>query len=376
MRRYFVGLSLLAGAVWWAQAAPAAAQGCVSYSSPLQGYLYGYCYGYPFDGRVFPVNVPSGANATTFVLGTLGAVYPNNALSLSPPLQGPAPSLISAAQTGDSLSANPTTIQPVNTLPTNGLAFATAGTTGGTGTGFAGIAAPLTSTTNVYGITPAPPAPGAPAASPSSGPAPAATQVSTGTFSPGLPMAALASLVPGLGFSGYAGYGYPYSGYPFNSGLTVTYNGYPFPIFGWPGSFGYPFYVRRGFDPSATLDQKWQSLDAVPLPSGGYQLVWTVGTSFSGTSHEIFQCPQPDTPTWACRSLAVVNAETRTYGPVAGGYTYVVRSSGYGGYTGTIGWGGQLEAESTRLPLPTVPPGGWPAPAAPAEGAGATSSTP
>lgn len=372
MRRYLLlGLGLLAGAVWLVQAPSAAAQGCVSYSSPLQGYLYGYCYGYPFDGRVFPVNVPSGANATTFVLGTLGAVYPNNALSLSPPLQGAAPSLISAAQTGDSLSTNPTTIQPVNTLPTNGLAFATAGAGGG-GTGFAGSAPSLTS--GVYGVAPAPAGPGGAAASPSSGPAPTATRVSTGDLSPGLPMAALVSLVPGLGFSGYAGYGYPYSGYPFHSGLTVTYNGYPFPIFGWPGSFGYPFYVRRGFDPSATLDQKWQSLDAVPLPTGGWQLVWTVGTSFSGTSHEIFQCPQPDTPTWACRPLAVVNAEIRTYGPVAGGYTYVVRSSGYGGYTGTIGWGGALEAESTRLPLPVVPPGGWPE--APPAGGAAGGSTP
>lgn len=375
MRRYLLfGLGLLAGAVWLGQAPPAAAQGCVSYSSPLQGYLYGYCYGYPFDGRVFPVNVPSGANATTFVLGTLGAVYPNNALSLSPPLQGAAPSLISAAQTGDSLSTNPTTIQPVNTLPSNGLAFATAGATSG-GTGFAGNAPSLTS--GVYGVAPAPAGPGGAAASPSSGPAPTVARVSTGDFSPGLPMAALVSLVPGLGFSGYAGYGYPYSGYPFHSGLTVTYNGYPFPIFGWPGSFGYPFYVRRGFDPSATLDQKWQSLDAVPLPSGGWQLVWTVGTSFSGTSHEIFQCPQPDTPTWACRPLAVVNAEIRTYGPVAGGYTYVVRSSGYGGYTGTIGWGGALEAESTRLPLPVVPPGGWPeVPPAPPAGGAAGGSTP
>ena len=367
MRRYLLGLGLLVGVVWLVHAPTTEAQGCVSYSSPLQGYLYGYCYGYPFDGRIFPVNAPSGANATTFVLGTLGAVYPNNALSLSPPLQGAAPSLISAAQTGDSLSTNPTTLSPVNTLLGNSLAFATAGTAAsGAGTGFTGTSPSVTS--SVYGVFPGGPA-GAPA-SPSSGPAPASTQVTTGTLTPGLPMAALASLVPGLGFSGYAGYGYPYSGYPFHSGLTVTYNGFQFPIFGWPGSFGYPFYVRRGFDPSATLDQKWQSLDAVPLPSGGWQLIWTVGTSLSGTSHEIFQCPQPDTPTWACRSLAVLNSETRTYGPVTGGYTYVVRSSGYGGYTGTIGWGGNLEAESTRLPLPVVPPGGWPeAPTAPASSA-------
>jgi hypothetical protein len=122
------------------------------------------------------------------------------------------------------------------------------------------------------------------------------------------------------------------------------------PIYGWPGSFGYNVGPRRGFNPYATTDAYRQTLDAV--------VAWTTGTTFSNTSHEIFQCPEADTPLVACRSVGVVNAETRTFGPVPGGYTYVVRTQGYGGYTGTIGWGSGLEAGSSRLPLPLVPPAG------------------
>jgi len=359
MRRFVLVLGLLVGAAWLSSAPPAEAQGCVAYSSPLQGYLYGYCYGYPFDSRLFPVNVPSGANATTFALGTLGAVYPNNALQTSPQLNGVQPSIISASQTGDSLTGNPNIVNPVTTrlseqLPVPGAnGGSTAASLIGGGSGI-----------RAYGPT------GLPAAGPAGAIAPGAGGYLALAGASGLETFSI-NQNPGLEYNGFGGYGYPFSGYPFHSGLTVTYNGYMFPIFGWPGSFGYPYYGRRGFDPSATLDQKWQSLDAVPLPAGGWQLVWTVGTTFSNTSHEIFQCPQVDSPAWACRPVAVVNAETRTFGPVVGGYTYLVRSSGYGGYTGTIGWGGGLEAESTRLPLPLAPPGGWPeaAPAPPPGGA-------
>ncbi len=153
----------------------------------------------------------------------------------------------------------------------------------------------------------------------------------------------------------YMGLGFPFSGYPFAAGATITYNGYMFPIFGFPGSFGYNAGARRGFNPYATPDAYLKTLDAVWLPDGGYQLTWTTGTTFSNTSHEIFQCPEADTPIVACRSLAVVNSETRTYGPVPGGYTYVVRTTGYGGLTGTLNWGGALEAGSSRLPLPVAP---------------------
>ncbi len=136
------------------------------------------------------------------------------------------------------------------------------------------------------------------------------------------------------------------------------------PIYGWPGSFGYNVGPRRGFNPYATADAYRQTLDAVVAPDGsGYLLSWTTGTTFSGSSHEVYQCPEADTPLIACRSVGVVNAETRTFGPVPGGFTYVVRSQGYSGYTGTIGWGGQLEAGSSRLPLPLVPPAN-PAPSA------------
>jgi hypothetical protein len=129
------------------------------------------------------------------------------------------------------------------------------------------------------------------------------------------------------------------------------------PIYGWPGSFGYNLGPRRGFNPYATADAYRQTLDAVVAPNGaGYQLSWTTGTTFSNTSHEVFQCPEADTPLLACRSVGVVNAETRSFGPVPGGFTYVVRTQGYGGYTGTIGWGSGLEAGSSRLPLPLVPP--------------------
>jgi len=155
----------------------------------------------------------------------------------------------------------------------------------------------------------------------------------------------------------YSGLGFPFNGYPFAMGASITSNGYMFPIFGVPGSFGYNAGARRGFNPYATPDAYLKTLDATWLPDGGYQLTWATGTSFSNTSHEIFQCPEADTPIVACRSLTVVNAEVRTYGPVPGGYTYVVRSMGYGGYTGTIGWGGALEAGSSRLPLP-ISPGG------------------
>ena len=134
-------------------------------------------------------------------------------------------------------------------------------------------------------------------------------------------------------------------------------NGYFAPIFGWPGSWGYNVGPRRGFNPYATSDAYRQTLDAVVAPNGaGYLLSWTTGTTFSNSSHEVYQCPEADTPLVACRSVGVVNAETRTFGPVPGGFTYVVRSQGYSGYTGTIGWGGQIEAGSSRLPLPLVPP--------------------
>jgi hypothetical protein len=124
-----------------------------------------------------------------------------------------------------------------------------------------------------------------------------------------------------------------------------------------PGSFGYNVGPRRGFNPYATTDSYLQTLNAVVAPDGmGYILTWTSGTSFSGTSHEVFQCPEADTPLMACRSAGVVNAEVRTLGPVPGGFTYVIRSQGYGGLTGTVGWGGGLEAGSNRLPLPLVPP--------------------
>jgi hypothetical protein len=133
--------------------------------------------------------------------------------------------------------------------------------------------------------------------------------------------------------------------------------GYLAPIFGWPGSWGYNTGPRRGFTPFSSADAYRQTLDAVVAPNGaGYLLSWTTGTTFSNSSHEVFQCAEADTPLVACRSVAVVNAETRTFGPVPGGYTYVVRSQGYSGYTGTIGWGGQIEAGSSRLPLPLVPP--------------------
>jgi len=134
-------------------------------------------------------------------------------------------------------------------------------------------------------------------------------------------------------------------------------NGYLAPIFGWTGSWGYNTGPRRGFNPYATADAYRQTLDAVVAPNGGgYQLSWVSGTTFSNTSHEVFQCPEADTPLMACRSVGVVNAETRTFGPVPGGFTYVVRTQGYGGYTGTLGWGSGLEAGSSRLPLPLVPP--------------------
>ena len=168
----------------------------------------------------------------------------------------------------------------------------------------------------------------------------------------------------GLGSLTYSGFGFPYNypGYPFFAGANITFNGYPMPIYGFPGSFGYNAGARRGFNPYATPDAYLKTLDAVALPTGGYQLNWTTGTTFSNTSHEIFQCPEADTPLVACRSLAVVNSEVRTYGPVPGGYTYTVRSQGYGGYTGTVGWGGGLESGSSRLPLPLVAPVGSDAP--------------
>jgi len=163
----------------------------------------------------------------------------------------------------------------------------------------------------------------------------------------------------GGGGLNYAGFGFPFNGYPFNAGASVTYSGYMFPIFGIPGSFGYNAGARRGFNPYATPDAYLKTLDAVWLPDGGYQLTWTIGSTFSNTAHEVFQCPEADTPIVACRSLAVVTSENRTYGPVPGGYTYVIRTTGYGGLTGTIGWGGSLEAGSSRLPLPITPgPGG------------------
>jgi hypothetical protein len=136
-----------------------------------------------------------------------------------------------------------------------------------------------------------------------------------------------------------------------------TCSGVLAPIYGWPGSFGYNTGPRRGFNPYATADAYRQTLDAVVAPDGaGYQLSWVTRTTFSNTSHEVFQCPEADTPLMACRSVGVVNAETRTFGPVPGGFTYVVRTQGYGGYTGTLGWGSGLEAGSSRLPLPLVPP--------------------
>ncbi len=171
----------------------------------------------------------------------------------------------------------------------------------------------------------------------------------------------------GAGGLNYAGFGFPFNGYPFNAGASITSNGYMFPIYGFPGSFGYNAGSRRGFNPYATPDAYLKTLDATWLPDGGYQLVWTTGTNLSNTSHEVFQCPEADTPIVACRSLMVVNSEVRTYGPVPGGYTYVVRSSGYGGYTGTISWAGGLESGSSRLPLPVSPGGaGGPAAVAPA----------
>jgi hypothetical protein len=167
----------------------------------------------------------------------------------------------------------------------------------------------------------------------------------------------------------YLGFGFPFNGYPFNAGASVTYSGYMLPIFGIPGSFGYNAGARRGFNPYATQDAYLKTLDAVWLPDGGYQLTWTTGSTFSNTSHEVFQCPEADTPIVACHSLAVVTSENRTYGPVPGGYTYMVRTMGYGGLTGTIGWGGSLEAGSSRLPLPITPGGassGAPAAVSPA----------
>ncbi|HEY7064274.1 MAG TPA: hypothetical protein VII06_22530 [Chloroflexota bacterium] len=129
------------------------------------------------------------------------------------------------------------------------------------------------------------------------------------------------------------------------------------PIYAFPGSWGYNYGPRRGFNPFATSDAYRQTLDAVVAPDGaGYILSWTSGTTFSGSSHEVFQCPEADTPVMACRSVGVVNAETRTFGPVPGGFTYVVRSQGYSGYTGTISWGTSQEAGSSRLPLPLIPP--------------------
>jgi hypothetical protein len=173
----------------------------------------------------------------------------------------------------------------------------------------------------------------------------------------------------GAGGLNYAGFGFPFNGYPFNAGASITSNGYMFPIFGIPGSFGYNAGTRRGFNPYATSTAYLKTLDATWLPDGGYQLTWTSGTNLSNTSHEVFQCPEADTPIVACHSLAVVNSEVRTYGPVPGGYTYVIRTSGYGGYTGTINWASSLEAGSSRLPLPLSPggPGGiGPAAVAPA----------
>jgi hypothetical protein len=124
-----------------------------------------------------------------------------------------------------------------------------------------------------------------------------------------------------------------------------------------PGSFGYNVGPRRGFNPYSSQDAYLQTLNAVVAPGGtGYLLSWTSGTTFSGTSHEVYQCPESDTPLIACRSAGVINAETRQFGPVPGGFTYVVRTQGYGGYTGTIGWGGQIEGASSRLPLPILPP--------------------
>jgi hypothetical protein len=171
----------------------------------------------------------------------------------------------------------------------------------------------------------------------------------------------------GVGGLAYQGFAFPFSGYPFHAGASITYNGYLFPIYGFPGSVGYNAGARRGFNPYATPDAYLKTLDAVALPDGGYQLHWTTGTTFSGTSHEIFQCPESDTPLVACRSVGIVNAETRTFGPVPGGFTYVVRTSGYGGNTGTVSWGGGLEAGSSRLPLPLAPAAG-PLPVVPPPG--------
>ena len=73
MRRSLLVLvfALLAGVLWFHLTPTAEAQGCVSYSAPFQGYLYGYCYAYPFNGYVFPVNVPFGGDALIFGFTTL-----------------------------------------------------------------------------------------------------------------------------------------------------------------------------------------------------------------------------------------------------------------------------------------------------------------
>ncbi|HZU05659.1 MAG TPA: hypothetical protein VFB73_06775 [Chloroflexota bacterium] len=278
MRRSLLVLvfALLAGVLWFHPTPTAEAQGCVRYTAPFQGYLYGYCYAYPFNGFVFPVNVPFGGNAIAFGFDTLNVpLFPSNF----------------------PFSAFTFGFPYVGYPPYTGFGSTPGGVSGSGGTAGGGSAGGLA----------------------------------------------------------YQGFGFPFSGYPFSAGATVTYNGYLFPIFGIPGSVGYNAGSRRGFNPWSTPDAYLKTLDAVALPEGGYRLYWTTGTSFSGTSHEIFQCPEVDTPLVACRSLAVVNSEIRTYGPVPGGYTYVVRSSGYGGNTGTIGWAGGLEASSSRLPLPLTP---------------------
>jgi hypothetical protein len=284
MRRSVAALMLLAGLLWLSPATPADAQGCLSYSTPFQGYLYGYCYGYPFNGNVFPINTQFGNVALNFGFDTLNVFI------------GPTNRNFTAFGFGFPYNGYP---------PYTGFDnLAGTGSGGGSGSG-------------------------------------------------------------GGGGLAYQGFGFPFNGYPFFGGATVTYNGYLFPVFGWPGSFGYNSGTRRGFNPYATANAYLKTLDAVVLPDGGYQLTWTSGTSFSGTSHEIFQCPEPDTPIVACHSLAVVNSEVRTYGPVPGGFTYVVRSAGYGGQTGTLSWGGGLEAGSSRLPLPITPGDGGPPTAAP-----------
>jgi hypothetical protein len=286
MRRALVVLVLLAGLVWLKPAPSAEAQGCLNYNPPLQGYLYGYCYSYPFNGYMFPINVPVGGAEVNFAFDTLNTpIFPSSLIG-------------SAFSFGFPFAGYP---------PYTGFD----GLAGGGGGGGGG----------------------------------------------------------GAGNLAYSGFGFPFNGYPFSAGATVTYNGYLMPIFGFPGSWGYNAGARRGFNPSATPDAYLKTLDAILLPEGGYLLTWTTGTTFSGTSHEVFQCAEPDTPLVACRGIGVVNAEVRRFGPVPGGFTYIVRTSGYGGYTGTVRWGSEIEAASSRLPLP-VPPVGAVPPAPPTGGPG------